>query len=255
LTAIVGSSLRSSGRRSKSLSPAVAGFLGSAIVRKLRERGAGQVLVPRSAEYDLRPADHIAKLFDGALAKRAPENTVVIHAAARVGGIGANLRNRATFFYDNALMGIQLLDATACRRVGKFVSVGSACAYPKSAAAPFCETDLWSGYPEETNAAYRLAKKMLLVQGSGLWTQYGSNSIFLLPTNLYGSGDSFDLEDTRGQPRHSGGDSILFVLRRRMVSALTRSSSGTCCTLIHGGPSSRVRSSAAEPTPSHVGAT
>jgi len=157
--------------------------------------------VPRSAELDLRRSEHIAQLFDNAarLAASASE-TLVIHAAARVGGIGANQRQPATFFYDNLLMGIQLFDAAARRQIGKFVTIGSVCAYPKLAALPFRETDLWNGFPEETNAAYGLAKKMLLVQGQAYRSQFGFNSVFVLPTNLYGPGDHFDPEDSHVIP-------------------------------------------------------
>jgi GDP-L-fucose synthase len=177
-----------------------AGFLGSAIVKKLREREARLVVVPRSADYDLRRADAIARLFDNAATYSSPEQTLIIHAAARVGGIGANLGQPATYFYDNLLMGIQLLDAAARRNVGKFVAIGSVCAYPKLAAIPFSESNLWNGYPEESNAAYGLAKKMLLVQAQAYRSQFGFNSIFLLPTNLYGPGDNFDPEQSHVIP-------------------------------------------------------
>jgi GDP-L-fucose synthase len=177
-----------------------AGFLGSAIVRKLRERQGAHILMPRSAEYDLRRPEAIARLFDSAAQFARPEQTLVIHAAARVGGIGANLRQPATYFYDNLLMGIQLLDAASRRNVAKFVGLGSVCSYPRFAPIPFHESDLWNGYPEETNAAYGLAKKTLLVQAQAYRSQFGFNSIFLLPTNLYGPGDNFDLEQSHVIP-------------------------------------------------------
>lgn len=177
-----------------------AGFLGSAIVKKLRERHAHAVMAPRSVEYDFRRADDITRLFDAAAHVCSPEQTLVIHAAARVGGIGANIRQPASYFHDNLLMGIQLLDAAARRNVAKFVAIGSVCAYPKVAPLPFRESDLWNGYPEESNAAYGLAKKMLLVQAQAYRSQFGFNAIFLLPTNLYGPGDNFDLEDSHVIP-------------------------------------------------------
>jgi GDP-L-fucose synthase len=177
-----------------------AGFLGSSIVRKLHERSAAGVLVPRSHQFDLRREEHVQQLFDQALEAAAPADTVVIHAAAKVGGIGANLRQPATFFYDNLIMGTRLLHEAWRRGVSKFVSIGTVCAYPRLAPIPFREDDLWNGYPEDTNAAYGLAKKMLLVQGQAYRVQYAFNSIFLLPTNLYGPGDNFDLADSHVIP-------------------------------------------------------
>jgi GDP-L-fucose synthase len=155
-----------------------AGFLGSSIVQLLRARNASQVFVPRSAEYDLRRLDDIARLFDTAASFASPEQTLVIHAAARVGGIGANVHQPATYFYDNLLMNIQLLDAAAGRNISKFVAIGSMWAYAKLAPIPFRESDLWNGYPEETNAPYGLTKKMLLVQAQAYRSQFGFNSIF-----------------------------------------------------------------------------
>jgi GDP-L-fucose synthase len=163
-----------------------AGFLGSHVVRKLRDRGATRVFVPRSAEFDLREKEAIRRALDWA----TPD--VVIHLAAVVGGIGANRDNPGRFFYDNAIMGIQLMEQARLVGVRKFVTVGTVCAYPKFAPVPFREDDLWNGYPEETNAPYGLAKKMLLVQGQAYRDQYGFNSIYLLPVNLYGPGDNFD---------------------------------------------------------------
>ena len=163
-----------------------AGFLGSHVVRKLRDRGATRVFVPRSAEFDLREKEAIRRALDWA----TPD--VVIHLAAVVGGIGANRDNPGRFFYDNAIMGIQLMEQARLAGVRKFVTVGTVCAYPKFTPVPFREDDLWNGYPEETNAPYGLAKKMLLVQGQAYRDQYGFNSIYLLPVNLYGPGDNFD---------------------------------------------------------------
>jgi GDP-L-fucose synthase len=163
-----------------------AGFLGSHVVRKLRDRGATRLFVPRSAEFDLRENRAIRRALDWA----TPE--VVIHLAAVVGGIGANRENPGRFFYDNAIMGIQLMEQARLAGIRKFVTVGTVCAYPKYTQVPFREEDLWDGYPEETNAPYGLAKKILLVQGQAYRDQYGFNSVYLLPVNLYGPGDNFD---------------------------------------------------------------
>lgn len=182
-----------------------AGFLGSFIVQKLHARGAAEVIVPRSAAYDLTRLDAIRQLF----ADFAPQSAIpnpqskidmVIHLAARVGGIGANRANPATFFYDNLMMGAQLMHESYLHGVPKFVAIGTVCAYPKFAPIPFREEDLWNGYPEETNAPYGLAKKMMLVQSQTYREQYGWNSIFLLPVNLYGPGDNFDLETSHVIP-------------------------------------------------------
>src|SRR5690554_6451212 len=163
-----------------------AGFLGSFVVDELRARGAEEIVVPRSAEYDLRNRDAILALLDDA----RPD--VIIHLAAVVGGIGANREHPAEFFYENLMMGVQLLHEAWKAGVKKFVSIGTVCAYPKYTPVPFKEEDLWKGYPEETNAAYGLAKKMLLVQGQAYRDQYGFNAIYLLPANMYGPGDNFD---------------------------------------------------------------
>jgi GDP-L-fucose synthase len=163
-----------------------AGFLGSVVVRKLKERGCSNVFVPRSMEYDLRTEEAINRLLERA------HPTLIIHLAAVVGGIGANRENPGKFFYDNAIMGIQLMEMARRYGVKKFVAVGTICSYPKFAPIPFRENDLWNGYPEETNAPYGLAKKMLLVQSQAYRQQYGFNAIFLLPVNLYGPGDNFD---------------------------------------------------------------
>ena len=162
-----------------------AGFLGSHLIRRLHSIGAKFISVPRSREYDLREPSAIRNLLD----QSQPE--IVIHLAARVGGIGANRNHPAEFFYDNLMMGAQLLHQSWEHGLEKFVAIGTVCAYPKYTAVPFREDDLWNGYPEETNAPYGLAKKMLLVQSQAYRQQYGFNSIFLLPVNLYGPGDDF----------------------------------------------------------------
>jgi GDP-L-fucose synthase len=162
------------------------GFLGKAVVRRLESAGADQVFVPRSSDYDLRTPDGI----DRALADGRPR--MVIHLAAVVGGIGANRENPGRFFYENAIMGIQLIERARLAGVEKFVTIGTVCSYPKFTPVPFKEDDLWIGYPEETNAPYGLAKKMLLVQGQAYRQQYGFNVIHLIPVNLYGPGDNFN---------------------------------------------------------------
>jgi GDP-L-fucose synthase len=171
-----------------------AGFLGSFVVGKLQERGAAQAFVPRSKDYDLRQLEAIRHL----LADARPD--IVIHLAARVGGIGANRAHPAEFFYDNLMMSVPLFHECWRYGVKKFVAVGTVCAYPKWTPVPFKEEDLWNGYPEETNAPYGLAKKMLLVQSQAYRQQYGFNSIFLLPVNLYGPGDNDDLEGSHVIP-------------------------------------------------------
>jgi GDP-L-fucose synthase len=163
-----------------------AGFLGRAVVERVRAAGAEDVFVPRSRDYDLRTAEGIQR----ALADGRP--SVVIHLAAVVGGIGANRENPGRFFYDNAIMGIQLLELARLAGVAKFVGIGTVCSYPKFAPVPFRESELWNGYPEETNAPYGLAKKMLLVQSQAYRQQYGFDAIHLIPVNLYGPGDSVD---------------------------------------------------------------
>ena len=171
-----------------------AGFLGSFVVEKLRERGCQTVIVPRSKDYDLRDRDAIIRLF------REVRPELVIHLAAIVGGIGANQAHPGRFFYDNAIMGIQLMEYARQFGVQKFVAVGTVCAYPKFTPVPFKEDDLWNGYPEETNAPYGLAKKMMLVQAQAYRAQYGFNAIYLLPVNLYGPRDNFDLESSHVIP-------------------------------------------------------
>ncbi len=182
-----------------------AGFLGRHVVRKLEERGA-RVFVPRSAQYDLREKDGIER----ALAAARPQ--VVIHLAAVVGGIGANRKNPGRFFYDNAIMGIQLMEMARLAGVEKFVATATVCAYPKYAPLPFHEDDIWNGYPEETNAPYGLAKKMLLVQAQAYREQYGFNALSLLPVNLYGPGDNFDPETSH----------VIPALIRKVVEAKLR---------------------------------
>jgi len=171
-----------------------AGFLGRRVVERLQLAGVGEVFVPRRSEYDLRDRTAIR----AALEQGKPD--VVIHLAAVVGGIGANRAHPGTFFYDNAIMGIELMEQARIHGVGKFVAVGTVCAYPKFTPVPFREEDLWNGYPEETNAPYGLAKKMLLVQAQAYRSQYGFNAIYLLPVNLYGPGDNFDPENSHVVP-------------------------------------------------------
>jgi len=161
------------------------GFLGRQVVKRLEAAGA-LVTAPRHDDFDLRTREGV----DGALAEARPE--LVVHLAAVVGGIGANRENPGRFFYDNAMMGIQLMEAARLANVTKYVQVGTVCSYPKFTPVPFREEDLWNGYPEETNAPYGLAKKMLLVQAQAYRQQYGFNAIYLIPVNLYGPGDNFD---------------------------------------------------------------
>jgi GDP-L-fucose synthase len=171
-----------------------AGFLGSYIVEKLRERGVENIIVPRSKDYDLVRAENIRRLYDDA------NPDLVIHLAAVVGGIGANRANPGRFFYDNLIMGAQLIEEARLRGVRKFVATGTICAYPKFTPVPFKEVDIWNGYPEETNAPYGLAKKMMLVQSQAYREQYDFNSIFLLPVNLYGPRDNFDPQSSHVIP-------------------------------------------------------
>ncbi len=162
------------------------GFLGQVVVRKLRERGAEQIHIPIYPQIDLTKPEDIDRVLDELKAD------LIIHLAAQVGGIGANREHPAEFFYNNLMMGVQLMHKAWERGVEKFVAIGTICAYPKFTPVPFQEDDLWIGYPEETNAPYGLAKKMLLVQSQSYRQQYGWNSIFLLPVNLYGPGDNFN---------------------------------------------------------------
>ena len=163
-----------------------AGFLGTHLIRELRSRGAQNIFIPKIEDYDLVDADAIKQMLSDS------DPDIIIHLAAHVGGIGANQEKPAEFFYDNLMMGVQLIHQAYERGVEKFVAIGTVCAYPKFTPVPFSEDDLWIGYPEETNAPYGLAKKMLLVQSQAYRDQYGYNSIFLLPVNLYGPGDNFN---------------------------------------------------------------
>ena len=170
------------------------GFLGSFVVDSLKARGCASVFVPRKRDYDLTRMDGIEKMF----ADAQPE--VIFHLAAVVGGIGANRINPGSFFYENAIMGIQLIEAARIHKVEKTLIAGSICAYPKFTPVPFKEEDLWNGYPEETNAPYGVAKKALLVQSQAYRQQYGLNSIFVMPVNLYGPRDNFDLQSSHVIP-------------------------------------------------------
>ena len=170
------------------------GFLGSSLVRRLQARGAREIQVPRSREWDLRKREVIEHLLD----EVRPQ--MIFHLAAVVGGIGANREHPGRFFYDNAIMGLELIECARCYGVEKFVMVGTICAYPKHTPVPFQEDDLWNGYPEETNAPYGLAKKMMLVQVQAYRQEYGFNGIYLLPVNLYGPGDNFDLKTSHVIP-------------------------------------------------------
>ena len=163
-----------------------AGFLGSYVIDGLEKRGCKNILVPKIEEYDLVKMDNIVRMY----ADMKPD--IVIHLAAVVGGIGANREHPGEFFYKNLMMGVQLIEQGRLNNIEKFVAIGTICAYPKFTPVPFMEEDLWDGYPEETNAPYGLAKKMLLVQSQSYRAEYGFNSIFLLPVNLYGPGDNFD---------------------------------------------------------------
>jgi GDP-L-fucose synthase len=171
-----------------------AGFLGTHVVRRIQAQGCHAVIVPRSREFDLREKAAIISLFEQA----RPD--LVIHLAAVVGGIGANRRHPGQFFYDNAIMGLQLMEQARLFDIEKFVALGTVCAYPKFTPVPFQEVDLWNGYPEETNAPYGLAKKMLLVQAQAYRQEYSLNAIYLLPVNLYGPGDNFDPETSHVIP-------------------------------------------------------
>ncbi|MDJ0753297.1 MAG: GDP-L-fucose synthase [Ardenticatenaceae bacterium] len=176
-----------------------AGFLGSFVVDQLNEHNVEEIIIPRSAEYDLREVGAIRQLLADSRSNNRPVD-LIIHLAARVGGIGANLVHQADYFYDNLMMGVQLIHESYKVGVPKFVAIGTICAYPKFAPVPFNENDLWNGYPEETNAPYGLAKKMMLVQSDVYRSQYGYNSIYLLPVNLYGPRDNFDLETSHVIP-------------------------------------------------------
>lgn len=163
-----------------------AGFLGGYVTEGLRKRGCKNILVPKIEDYDLVDINAVVRMYED----MKPD--IVIHLASVVGGIGANLKHPAEFFYKNLMMGIQLIEQGRLQNIEKFVAIGTICAYPKFTPVPFKEEDLWNGYPEETNAPYGLAKKMLLVQSQSYRAEYGFNSIFLLPVNLYGPGDNFN---------------------------------------------------------------
>ena len=177
-----------------------AGFLGSFVTEKLKQHGAADIFIPRIEEYNLVDPADIRCLYENALKNVNPKNVIIIHLAAHVGGIGANREHPAEFFYDNLMMGVELMHQAYQRGVGKFVAIGTVCAYPKFTPVPFREDDLWIGYPEETNAPYGLAKKMLLVQAQSYRQQYGFNAIYLLPVNLYGPRDNFDLQSSHVIP-------------------------------------------------------
>ncbi len=180
-----------------------AGFLGSFVLEELRKQGAEHIFVPEHPAFDLTRHDDILRMLDEA------KPDVIIHLAAVVGGIGANMANPGSYFYQNAMMGIQLIEEARLAGVGKFVALGTICAYPKFAPIPFREEDLWSGYPEETNAPYGLAKKMMLVQCQAYRQQYGFDGIFLLPVNLYGPRDNFNLESSH----------VIPAMIRKMITA------------------------------------
>lgn len=190
-----------------------AGFLGQHLVQALRKRGSTDIVVPRRSQYDLTREAAVEQLY------REVQPEVVIHLAAVVGGIGANRENPGRFVYENLLMGALLIEYGRRAGVQKFVSVGTICSYPKFTPVPFREEDLWNGYPEETNAPYGLAKKMLLVQGQAYRQQYGFNSIYLLPANLYGPGDQFDLESSH----------VIPALIRKCLEAVERGESEIVC--------------------------
>ena len=170
------------------------GFLGSHLVRRIRQQGCSEIIVPRSRDCDLREKQSVVSLLE----RSRPD--IIIHLAATVGGIGANQKHPGRFFYDNAIMGIQLIECARLLGVAKFVCAGTVCSYPKFTPVPFREEELWGGYPEETNAPYGLAKKMLLVQLQSYRKEYGFRGIYLIPVNLYGPRDNFDLESSHVIP-------------------------------------------------------
>lgn len=170
------------------------GFLGRCVLAALRSAGARELIVPRAAEHDLRDAGATRRLIE------ASRPDLLIHLAARVGGIGANRRHPGTFFFDNMAMGMNVLEAARAVGVGKVVMLGTICSYPKFTPTPFREADLWNGYPEETNAPYGIAKKALLVMQQAYRQEFGLQGVFLMPVNLYGPGDNFDPEDSHVVP-------------------------------------------------------
>jgi GDP-L-fucose synthase len=170
------------------------GFLGSHVIKNLESKGA-KVIAPTHQNYDLVKLEDVRRMYDN-----NPGTDVVIHLAAKVGGIGANREHPGSFFYENLMMGVQLMHEAYLRKIPKFVALGTVCSYPKYTPVPFREEDIWNGYPEETNAPYGLAKKMMLVQSQGYREEYGFNSVFLLPVNLYGPGDNFNPETSHVIP-------------------------------------------------------
>src|SRR5262247_3198582 len=190
-----------------------AGFLGSYLVEKLRERGVENIFVPRSKDYDLVRAENIRRLYDDA------NPDLVIHLAAVVGGIGANRANPGRYFYDNLMMGAQLMEEARLRGVRKFVALGTICAYPKFTPVPFKEDDLWNGYPEETNAPYGVAKKAALVMLDAYQRQYGLKGAYVLPVNLYGPNDNFDLHTSH----------VIPALIRKCIAAIDRGDDHMVC--------------------------
>jgi GDP-L-fucose synthase len=182
------------------------GFLGRYVLAELKRHGARHLFVPGHKEYDLTRIDDVTRAY------RDSQADIVIHLAAKVGGIGINQEKPGEFFYDNLMMGAQLMEQGRLAGVEKFVSIGTVCAYPKFTPVPFKEADLWEGYPEETNAPYGLAKKMLLVQGQAYRQQYGFNAIYLLPVNLYGPGDNFD----------PGSSHVIPALIKKCIDAIDR---------------------------------
>lgn len=185
-----------------------AGFLGSFVVEKLKERGCKDIFVPRSKDFNLVEMNAVKRVFMDS------KPDIVIHLAARVGGIGANRDNPGKFFYDNLMMGVQMIEVGRQVGIEKFVAIGTICAYPKFSSVPFKEEDLWNGYPEETNAPYGLAKNMLLIQAQAYRQQYGLNAIYLLPVNLYGPRDNFDPESSH----------VIPALIRRCIEAIRNGS-------------------------------
>ena len=190
-----------------------AGFLGRHVTRMLKDRGCAQIVVPRRTHYDLTREAAVEKLY----LETRPQ--VIIHLAALVGGIGANRANPGRFLYENLVMGAMLMEYARRTEVEKFVGIGTICAYPKFTRVPFKEEELWNGYPEETNAPYGMAKKMLLVQGQAYRQQYGFNAIHLLPVNLYGPGDRFDLETSH----------VIPALIRKCLDAIERAEPQIVC--------------------------
>jgi len=190
-----------------------AGFLGSYVVEKLKKRGCRNIFIPLIEDYDLTKEENIVRLYQNY------SGDIVIHLAAVVGGIGANRENPGKFFYNNLVMGAMLMEHARQYKIDKFVAIGTICAYPKFTPVPFKEEDLWNGYPEETNAPYGLAKKMMLVQSQAYRVQYGFNSIFLLPLNLYGPGDNFD-------PKSSH---VIPALIRKFIEAKDRGKEEVVC--------------------------